>query len=120
MHNPSPLFITLFCAVCIAALIVPAASAETVTLTFQDIGLVTQQIDVFDDTGAYLLTTNSSSVVGLNVSESNRYTLQLKPTIATVEPTSLLDTLIAWLTQNILVVVILLVLLLVVAGSRRR
>jgi hypothetical protein len=121
MRATNPRTFTLFCAICLiaAALIVPA-TAETVTLTFQDIGLVTQQIDVFDDTGAYVLTTNRSSVVGLNVSESNRYTLQLNPTIATVEPVSLLDTLVAWLTQNILVVVIVLVLILAAGGLFRR
>ena len=121
MRVTNPRTFTLFCALLIigAALIVPA-TAETVTLAFQDVGLVTQQIDIYDDSGAYLLTTNSSSVIGLNVSESNRYTLQLKPSIATVEPVSLLDTLVAWLTQNILVVVIVLVLLLAAGGVFRR
>ncbi len=121
MRATNPRTFTLFCAALLiaAALIVPA-TAETVTLTFQDVGLTTQQIDIYDASGAYLLTTNSSSVIGLNVSESNRYTLQLKPTIATVEPASLLDTLVAWLTQNILVVVIVLVLILAAGGLFRR
>jgi hypothetical protein len=97
----------------VAALFVPA-SAETVTLTFQDIGIATQQIDVFDATGAHLLTSNTSSVLGLNVSESNRYTLQLKPQATTVEPVALADSAVAWLTQNALIVTLILFGLLVV------
>lgn len=103
----------------VAALFVPAVSAETVTLTFQDIGIATQQIDVFDASGTYLLTTNTSSVVGLNVSESNRYTLQLKPQATTVEPVALADSAVAWLTQNALIVTLILFGLLVVFGRRK-
>jgi hypothetical protein len=103
----------------VAALFVPAVvSAETVTLTFQDIGIATQQIDVFDASGTYLLTTNTSSVVGLNVSESNRYTLQLKPQATTVEPVALAGSAVAWLTQNALIVTLILFGLLVVFRRR--
>lgn len=111
---------TLLLAALVAMLIIPAVSAETVTLTFQDIGLSTQQIDVFDDTGAYLQTINSSSVLSLNVSESNRYTLQLKPQATTVEPLSLADSVITWLTQHALIVTLLLFVFLVIFGLRRR
>ncbi|QSZ66421.1 hypothetical protein RJ40_02365 [Methanofollis aquaemaris] len=112
MPDPSPIPKTIFCALLIvAALIVPAASAETVTLVFQDIGLSTQQVDVFDAGGTHLLTTNTSSVIALNVSESNRYTLQLKPQVTNLESADLLATLIAWLTDHSLIVVLLIVLL---------
>lgn len=116
MPEPSPISKTIFCALLIAAaLIVPAASAETVTLVFQDIGLSTQQVDVFDDAGAHLASTNTSSVIALNVSESNRYTLQLRPQATNMDPTDLLATLIAWLTDHSLTVVLLIVLLSAVA-----
>ena len=103
-----------------AAVLVPAAVAETVTLTFQDIGLATQQIDVFDATGAHLTTTNSSSVLTLNLSESNRYTLQLKPQAANVDPLTLADSVVAWLTQNALIVTLILFGLLVVFWGGRK
>jgi len=117
----NPRTFTLFCAALLiaAALIVPA-TAETVTLTFQDIGLTTQQIDIYDASGAYLTTTNTSSVATLNVSESNRYTIQLKPQAATADPVALLDALVSWLTAHILIVVLLLVLLLALGGLVRR
>lgn len=122
MRTTNPRTFTIFCTALLiaAALIVPAATAETVTLTFQDIGISTQQIDIYDASGAYLTTTNSSSVIGLNVSESNRYTLQLKPQASTVEPVVLLDTLVTWLTDHILIVVLLLVLLLAAGNFCRR
>lgn len=86
-RNLFPLFIIGFSLLLLA---VPAASAETVTLTFQDIGLTTQQIEIFDADGAHVLSSNTSSVVALNVSESPRYTVQLRPQAATVEPATLL------------------------------
>jgi len=117
MRTPIPKTPILFCALLLigAALIVPA-SAETVTLVFSDVGLTTQQIEIFDAGGAHVLSSNTSSVVALNVSESPRYTIQLRPQAATVEPATLLGDLVAWLTQNILIVVILLVLLLAIGG----
>jgi len=116
-HPRTPLLIA---ALLLAAILVPAVSAETVTLTFQDVGLATQQIDVFDATGAHLTTTNSSSVLTLNSSESNRYTLQLKPRPTTVEPLTLADSVVAWLTQNALIVTLLLFGLLVLFRGGRR
>lgn len=117
-HPRTPLLIAA--ALLIAAVLVPAVTAETVTLTFQDIGLATQQIDVFDATGAHLTTTNSSSVLTLNSSESNRYTLQLKPQKTTMEPATLADSTIAWLTQNALIVTLILFGLLVVFRGGRK
>ena len=122
MRTTIPKTPILFCALLLigAALIVPAASAETVTLVFSDVGLTTQQIEIFDAGGAHVLSSNTSSVVALNVSESPRYTVQLRPQAATVEPATLLGDLVAWLTQNILIVVILLVLLIALGGVFRR
>lgn len=117
-HRSGPGLITL--TVLISLLLAAPAAAETVTLTFQGIGISTQDIDVFDANGAYLYTTNSTSTIGLNVSESSRYTLQLKPTAATVDPVSLIDYLIAWLTDHVLIVVLLLVLVIALGGVFRR
>ncbi|MFA7087677.1 MAG: hypothetical protein WC145_13490 [Aliarcobacter sp.] len=117
-HPRKPLLIAA--ALLMAAVLVPAVTAETVTLTFQDVGLATQDIEVFDATGAHLTTTNSSSVLSLNSSESNRYTLQLKPQATTVEPLTLADSVVAWLTQNALIVTLLLFGLLVLFRGGRR
>jgi hypothetical protein len=112
----SPIFKTIFCALLItAALIVPAASAETVTLVFQDVGLATQQVDIFDDTGAYLTSSNTSSVIALNVSESNRYTIQLRPQATNIESADLLSAVVVWITDHSLIVVLMIVLLSAVA-----
>lgn len=106
-------------ALMIAALCVPV-SADVLTLTFQDVGLSTQDIDVFDAAGAYVQTVNSSSVLALNTNESARYTLQLKPQTSTVEPDALLGSLVAWLTNNTLIVVlVVLALMLISRGGRR-
>lgn len=116
MKHPRTSLLTA--AILLAAVLVPAVTAETVTLTFQDIGLATQDIAVFDATGTHLGTINSSSVITLNTSESNRYTLQLKPQPATVEPITLADSAVAWLTQNALIVTLILFGLLVVFRRR--
>lgn len=117
MKRPrTPLLIAA--ALLLAVALVPAVTAETVTLTFQDLGLATQQIDVFDAAGAHLTTTNTSAVLALNTSESNRYTLQLKPQPTTVDPLALTDSVVAWLTQNALIITLILFGLLVIFRRR--
>lgn len=115
MWEPTSIPPILCALIIVMALTVPAASAETVTLVFQDVGLSTQQVDVFDDTGAYLMTTNTSSVIGLNVSESNRYTIQLKPQATNIESADLLSAVVVWITDHSLIVVLMIVLLSAVA-----
>jgi len=107
-------------ALIVAALLAPAASAEAVTLTFQGIGLTTQDIDVFDASGQYLFTTNSTATIGLNVSESPRYTFQLKPQPTTVDPVNLINYLITWLTDHIVIVLLLIILLIAVGTVFRK
>lgn len=87
----------------------PAVSADTVTVVFQDVGLATQDIDVFDGGGTYLYTTNTSSVVGLNSSDSHLYTFKLKPQATNQDPGSLLQQFLDILKANLLVIVFVLV-----------
>lgn len=104
---------------------IPAAGANpVVTVNFQSLGLMQQDIKIFDDSGAVVATGNTSSSFSLNGSESAFYTIQLQPSATNQDPLSLLDSLAAWLTQNALIVALLLFVLLVLAsrgpgGGRR-
>lgn len=105
----------------ILCLCVPAA-ANPVTVNFQSLGLMQQDIKIFDAGGALVVTGNTTSSVVLNGSESAIYTVQLQPSATNQDPVTLLDTLVAWLTQNALIVALLLFVLLVLVargGGRR-
>lgn len=105
--------LVLFCALC------SGVSADSVTVNFQSLGLLHQDVKIFDDTGALITTANTTSSVVLNSSESAYYTVQLQPSATNQNPVSLLDSLIAWLTQNALIVALLLFVLLVLTARRR-
>jgi hypothetical protein len=90
-----------------------------VTVNFQSLGLLHQDVKIFDDAGALVKTANTSSSVVLNSSESTFYTMQLQPSATNQDPVSLLDALIAWLTQNAMIVALLLFVLLVLVARRR-
>lgn len=109
------IFFSLFLFVSLLA--VPAATAETVSVVFQDVGLATQDIDVFDSSGTYLYTINTTSVVGLNSSE-HLYTFKLKPQATNQDPGSLLQQLLDVLKANLLVIAF--VLMIVFFVVRRR
>lgn len=103
---------------------IPAAGANPVTVNFQSLGLMQQDLKIFDADGAVVATGNTSSSFSLNGSESALYTIQLQPSATNQDPLSLLDSLAAWLTQNALIVALLLFVLLVLAsrgsgGGRR-
>jgi hypothetical protein len=102
----------------IFCLCVPAATATPVTVNFQSLGLMQQDIKIFDAGGALVTTANTTSSVVLNSSESAFYTIQLQPSATNQDPVSLLDSIIAWLTQNAIIVGLLLVVLLVIARRR--
>ena len=85
----------------------PAPVAANTTVVFQDIGLATQDIDVFDAEGNYITTTNSTAV--LTLGEVGPYTLKLKPQPANQDPGTLLQNLLDILKNNLLVIALILV-----------
>lgn len=110
--RPALLLLLLFCCICCGA------SADSVTVNFQSLGLLHQDVKIFDSSGALIATANTTSSVELNSSESAFYTVQLQPSATNQDPVSLLDSVIAWLTQNAIIVGLLLVVLLVIARRR--
>ncbi|MFA7121483.1 MAG: hypothetical protein WC277_08365 [Bacilli bacterium] len=110
--RPALLLLLLFCCICCGA------SADSVTVNFQSLGLMQQDIKLFDDAGALVTTANTTSSVTLNGTESAFYTVQIQPSATNQDPVSLLDAIIAWLTQNAIIVGLLLVVLLVIARRR--
>lgn len=112
--RPVLLLLLLFCCICAGI-----ASADSVTVNFQSLGLLHQDVKIFDDAGTLVTTANTTSSVVLNSSESTYYTIQLQPSATNQDPVTLLDTLIAWFTQNAIIVALLLFVLLVLAARRR-
>ncbi len=110
--RPALLLLLLFCCICCGA------SADSVTVNFQSLGLLHQDVKIFDSSGALIATANTTSSVVLNSSDSAYYTVQLQPSATNQDPVSLLDSVIAWLTQNAIIVGLLLVVLLVIARRR--
>jgi hypothetical protein len=104
----SPRFSTflLFSLLALVALAAPAA-AETTTLVFQDVGLATQDIDVFDAAGNYTTTINTTGVLTLD--GPGPHTLKLKPQPANQDPGTLLQQLLDILKNNLLVITLILV-----------
>lgn len=100
----------LFCCICCAGV-----SAADITVNFQSLGLLQQDIKLFDDAGALVTTANTTSSVTLNGTESAFYTIQIQPSATNQDPVSVLDATIAWLTQNAIIVGLLLFCLLVIA-----
>ena len=100
----------LFCCICCAGV-----SAADITVNFQSLGLLQQDIKLFDDAGALVTTANTTSSVTLNGTESAFYTIQIQPSATNQDPVSLLDSVVAWLTQNAIIVGLLLFCLLVIA-----
>ena len=112
-NNPASLLgavLLLFCSICCAGV-----SSADITVNFQSLGLLQQDIKLFDDAGALVTTANTTSSVVLNSSDSAYYTVQLQPSATNQDPVSLLDAIIAWLTQNAIIVGLLLFCLLVIA-----
>lgn len=109
-----------WCVVVLVSLVVfsTAAGANPVTVNFQSLGLMQQDLKIFDADGAVVATGNTSSSFSLNGSESALYTIQLQPSATNQDPLSLLDSLAAWLTQNAIIVGLLLFCLLVIARRR--
>lgn len=112
--RPALLLLLLFCCICCAGI----ASADSVTVNFQSLGLLHQDVKIFDDAGALVTTANTTSSVTLNGTESAFYTIQIQPSATNQDPVSLLDAIIAWLTKNAIIVGLLLFCLLVIARRR--
>lgn len=91
----------------LVALLPAPVAAETTTLVFQDVGLATQDIDVFDAGGNYTTTTNTTSVLTLD--GPGPHTLKLKPQPANQDPGTLLQQLLDILKNNLLVIALILV-----------
>ena len=106
-------------AILLLALLVAPAAADIVTLTFQDFGIQEQKIDVFDASGHFLYTVNTSQTIGLNSSESARYTLQFKPMPTNLKAEDFADNLFSWLKNNALILGLVLLVLLVIFGRRK-
>lgn len=111
--RPALLLLLLFCCICCAGV-----SAADITVNFQSLGLLQQDIKIFDASGALVTTANTTSSVVLNGTESAFYTIQIQPSATNQDPVSLLDSVIAWLTQNAIIVGLLLFCLLVIARRR--
>lgn len=94
-----------------------AAPAGALSLQFQDSGLATQSIDVFGADGEYIETINTSSVLQVNGSEGP-YTLKIRPAPVNQDPGTLLEDLLAILTNNLLVIVLIIVGIFVLARRR--
>lgn len=112
-NNPASRLVAvllLFCCICCAGV-----SAAEITVNFQSLGLMQQDIKLFDDAGALVTTANTTSSVTLNGTESAFYTIQIQPSATNQDPVSLLDAIIAWMTQNAIIVGLILVCLLVLA-----
>lgn len=105
--------LVLFCALCAGV-----SAADEITLNFQSLGLLHQDVKIFDSSGALIATANTTSSVELNSSESAFYTVQIQPSATNQDPVSLLDAIIAWMTQNAIIVGLLLFCLLVIARRR--
>lgn len=113
-NNPASRLVAvllLFCCICCAGV----SAADEITLNFQSLGLLQQDIKLFDDAGALVTTANTTSSVTLNGTESAFYTIQIQPSATNQDPVSLLDAIIAWLTKNAIIVGLLLFCLLVIA-----
>ena len=111
--RPALLLLLLFCCICCAGV-----SAADITVNFQSLGLLQQDIKIFDASGALVTTANTTSSVTLNGTESAFYTIQIQPSATNQDPVSLLDAIFAWLTQNAIIVGLLLFCLLVIARRR--
>lgn len=112
--RPALLLLLLFCCICCAGV-----SAADITVNFQSLGLLHQDVKIFDASGALVAVANTTSSVVLNSSDSTYYTVQIQPSATNQDPVTLLDTLVAWLTQNALIVALLLFVLLVLVARRR-
>ena len=115
-NNPASRLVAvllLFCCICCAGV-----SAADITLNFPSLGLMQPDVKLFDSGGDLVTVANTSSSVTLNTTESAFYTLQIQPSATNQDPVSLLDSVVAWLTQNAIIVGLLLVCLLVIARRR--
>ncbi|WP_214084168.1 hypothetical protein [Methanoculleus sp.] len=101
-------FSTLILFSLLAQVALPApAVAETTTIVFQDIGLATQDIDVFDAGGNYTGTVNTTGALTLD--GPGPHTLKRKPQPTNQDPGTLLQQLLDILKNNLLVIALILV-----------
>jgi len=103
----------LFCCFC------SSVSADEITVNFQSLGLIQQDVKLFDSDGDLVTVANTSSSVTLNSSESAFYTIQIQPSPVNQDPVHLLDSVVGFLTNNALIVALVLFAVLVIAGRRR-
>jgi len=106
VSHPASFFSSFLLFSLLVLVALPAPVAANTTVVFQDIGLATQDIDVFDAEGNYITTTNSTAV--LTLAEAGPYTLKLKPQPANQDPGTLLQNLLDILKNNLLVIALIL------------
>lgn len=104
--------LVLFCSLC------SGVTADEVTVNFQSLGLIQQDVKLFDSSGALVATANTTSSVSLNTTESAFYTIQIQPSPVNQDPVSLLDSLVGFLTANALIIVVVLFIVLVIYGRK--
>lgn len=103
--------------VCLSLFISSASAADdetTIHVQFQDIGLTTQQIVVFDEDGNDLIHSNTSSTILLDGNISRFYTIQLQPSKLNVKSETMLETILNFILANWIAIVLIVALLAVV------
>ena len=100
------------------------AESESLMITFQDLGVISNQtIRVFDDTGTIVATTTTDGTVNLcyNLSEgSSMYTFQIQPSAGNVQADTMMNTMLSYLKDYWLLLVFLIVILYAIPQARRR
>ena len=115
------IFLSVSLFLLLGLLAAPAAALDdTITLTFQDLGLIQEQtIKIYNGSGYLVDTVNTSSSVELLTNNTGFYTLQIQPTATNVTGLTLLDQIQTLLTTYWWLVVFVLLILVFVFGGRK-
>ncbi|WOF15992.1 hypothetical protein F1737_04380 [Methanoplanus sp. FWC-SCC4] len=96
-----------------------AAEDTRIKVQFQDLGISTQSIVVFDDIGDDVIHSNTSSTITLDINESSFYTIQLQPSHTNMEPKTMLDNFMDFIARNWLAVFLIFAILIAITKKRR-
>jgi uncharacterized membrane protein YoaK (UPF0700 family) len=121
MKIQKPFLLLLFACALLSALTLPVtASDDTITLTFQDLGIIQEQtIRIYNGSGHLIETVNTSSSVELLTNNTGFYTLQIQPTATNVTGLTILDQIQTLLTSYWWLVLFVLLILVFVFGGRK-
>ncbi|EHQ35372.1 hypothetical protein [Methanoplanus limicola] len=115
---PILLLVAFFSVLILAA--VPASAEEDtrISVQFQDLGLTTQDITVFDSSGDDIIHSNTSSVVRLDYNESTFFTVQLQPGAVNIQPETMYQKFLNFVLNNWIAVFLILVVIFMLAKKR--